>query len=68
MKLAFNLYFSLLALSTFGDKSFSMTDYQIKEFCKREERELTCRKILKENRTNLKKGNSIEIPVIPYRK
>jgi len=68
MKIAFKLSLFLLALLSFSYESLSLTDYQIKEFCKKEERELTCIKILKRNRSNLKKGNSIEIPVIPYRK
>ena len=68
MKLALNLSLFLLALFTFSDKSLSLSDYQIKKICKKEKRESTCIKILKENRSNLNEGNSIEIPVIPYRK
>ena len=65
MKLLFNLFlFSLLLI---GEKAYSITDYQIKKICKNEKRKLTCIKNLKEKRSNLQKGNYIEIPVIPYR-
>ena len=50
-----------------GEKSFSITDYQIKKICKNEKRELTCIKNLQEKRFNLQKGNHIEIPVIPHK-
>jgi len=68
MKLALNLSLSLLALLTFGDESFSLTDYQIKRICKKEKMKLTCIKNLQEKRSNLKKGNLIEIPVIPFKR
>ena len=50
-----------------GEKSFSITDFQIKKICKKEKRQLTCKKNLQEKRYNLQKGNHIEIPVIPYK-
>ena len=68
MKLALNLSLSLLALFTFGDESFSLTDYQIKKICKKEKRESTCIKNLQEKKSNLQKGNLIEIPVLPYKR
>ena len=68
MKLPLNFALFLLALFIFSDKSFSLTDYQIKKFCKKDKRELICIKNLKEKRSNLKKGNLIEIPVIPYKR
>ena len=68
MKLALNFSLVLFALFTFGDRSFSLTNYQIREICKQEKRELTCIKNLQEKRSNLKKGNLIEIPVIPYKR
>ena len=51
-----------------GEKSFSITDYQIKKICKNEKRELTCIKNLQEKKSNQEKGNLIEIPVIPYKR
>ena len=68
MKLALNLCLTLFVLSIFGEKSFSLTDYQIKKICKKEERRSTCIKHLQKKRSNLQKGNQIEIPVIPYRR
>ena len=63
-----NLCLFLLALFTFSDESFSLTDYQIKKICKKEERELTCIRNLQEKRSNLQKGKLIEIPVSPYKR
>ena len=67
MKLALNLCLTIFVLFIFGDKSFSLTDYKIKKICKNEKRKSTCIKILKEKRSNLQKGNLIEIPVLPYK-
>ena len=65
---------SLLNLSPFffvifllGDKSFAITDYQIKKICKKEKRESICKKNLQDKRSNLQKGYLIEIPIIPYK-
>ena len=67
MKLLLNLSLFLFPIFLFEGKSSSITDYQIKKICKKEKRELTCIKNLKEKRSNLQKGNHIEIPVIPYK-
>ena len=68
MKLALNLSLSLFALLTFHDKTFSLTNYQISKICKKEKIVFTCIKNLQEKRSNLQKGNPIEIPVLPYKK
>ena len=68
MKLAFNLSLFLFALSFFSDKSFSLSDYQIKKICTKEKSLYICIKNLKEKRSNLQKGKLIEIPVIPYKR
>ena len=68
MKLIFNLSIFVFALFTFEVESFSLTDYQLKKICKKEKRELTCIKKLQEKRSDLQKGNFIEIPVIPYKR
>ena len=68
MKLAFNFCLLFFSLVTYGDKSFSLTDFQIKKICKKEKRESVCIKDLKEKRFDLENGKLIEIPVIPYRK
>ena len=67
MKLVVNLFLFSLAFISFSDKSFSLTDYQIKKICKKDKRVSTCIKNLQEKRANLQKGNLIEIPVIPYK-
>ena len=68
MNLALNLFLFLFTLLTFGNKSLSLTDYQIKKICKNEKMKSTCMKDLKEKRSNLQKGNIIKIPVIPSKK
>ena len=68
MKLALNLCLTVVVLFIFGDKSFSLTDYQIKKICKNEQRKSTCIKFLEEKRSNLQKGKLIEIPVLPYKR
>ena len=68
MKFALNFYLFIFVFFTFSDMSFSLTDYQIREACKKETRKSNCIKNLREKRSNLQKGNLIEIPVIPYRK
>ena len=62
-----NLCLFLFGLFAFNDESLSLTDYQIKKICKKEERELTCIKNLQEKRSNLHKGNKIEIPIKPFK-
>ena len=68
MKLGLNLSLFLITLFVFGEKSFSLTDYQIKKICKKERRSSICIKDLREKKSNLEKGNFIEIPVIPYKR
>ena len=68
MKFAIKISLFLFAFVILGDKSLSLTDYQIKKICKKEKIEAKCIKIMKEKRSNLQKGNFIEIPVIPYKR
>ena len=68
MKLILNFFLFIFALLIMEDKSFSLTDYKIRKICEKEKRESICIKNLKEKRSNLKKGNLIEIPVIPYKR
>ena len=67
MKFALNLILSLFPLMFLEQKSLSLSDYKIKKICEKEKRELSCIKNLKERRSNLQKGNFIEIPVIPHK-
>ena len=66
MKLAIKLSIFLFSFIIFCEKAFSLTDYKIKNICKKEIRVSLCIKDLQEKRSNMRKGNLIEIPVIPY--
>ena len=68
MKLVLISSMFFLAFFSFGNESFSLTDYQIKRFCKKEKRVFLCIKNLQEKRSDLEKGKLIEIPVIPYKR
>ena len=68
MTLSFKFSLFLFVLFILGDKSLSLTDYQIRKFCKNEKRESTCIRILQEKKSDLQNGNFIEIPVIPYKR
>ena len=68
MKLVLNFSMFLLAFFSFSNESFSLTDYQIKRFCKKERRVILCIKNLEEKRSDLQKGKLIEIPVSPYKR
>ena len=67
MKIVFNFSLFLFVLLLGGDKSFSLTDYQIKKICKKEKMKLTCIRNLEDKRINLQKGNKIEIPIEPFK-
>ena len=68
MKFFFNLTLFVFTLGIFSYKSLALTDYQIREICKKEKRRLSCIKDLKEKRSTLQEGNFIEIPVIPFKR
>ena len=68
MKLVLNLSMLLLVFFSFSNESFSLTDYEIKKFCKKEKKLYLCMKNLQEKRTDLQKGKLIEIPVVPYKR
>ena len=68
MRFSLYLCLVLIFLTTFDEKSFSLTDNQIKIICKKEKRKLPCIKSLQDKRSNLKNGNLIEIPVIPHQR
>ena len=52
----------------FESSSYSLTNYEIKQICKKNPKETTCIKNLKFKRSNLLQGNRIEIPVKPFKK
>ncbi len=68
MKLVLNFSMFLLAFLSLSNESFSLTNYQIKRFCKKEKRVSLCIKILQEKRSDLQEGKLIEIPVTPYKR
>jgi len=69
MKLLLNLFLFLFALFILSEGSFSLTNYQIKKICEKDKKNLSkCIKNIQEKRSNLQKGNLIEIPVIPFKK
>ena len=68
MKLALNLCLFLVVFLILGNKSFSLTDYQIKKICKNEKMVSNCINTIKEKKSKLKKGDLIKIPVIPYKR
>ena len=68
MKLVLNFSMFLLAFFSFSNESFSLTDFQIKRFCKKEKKVSLCIKNLKEKRSYLQEGKLIEIPVKPYKR
>ena len=68
MKLALNLCLFLVVFLILGNKSLSLTNYQIKKTCRVEKNKSKCLKKLQEKRINLQKGNLIEIPVIPFKR
>ena len=65
MKLILNLSMFLFAFFSLSNKSFSLTDYQIKKYCSKEKKVLSCIKNLKEKRSILQQGKAIEVPVKP---
>ena len=68
MRLTLNLFLFLITLVILGDKSFSLSEYQIKKICKKNESPSICIKNFQKKKFNLRKGNLIEIPVIPYKR
>ena len=67
MKLVLNSFIFLFSFFLFSNKTFSLTNYQIKIFCAKEKRVSLCIKNLQEKRSDLQKGKQIEIPVVPYK-
>ena len=68
MKLVLKFSMFLLAFFSLSNESFSLTDFQIKKFCKKEKRVSLCIKNLQKKRSDLQEGKLIEIPVKPYKR
>ena len=67
MKLILNFFIFLFAFFSFSNESLSLTDFQIKKFCKKEKRVTLCIKKLQEKRSVLQEGRPFEIPITPYK-
>ena len=68
MNLRLKLFLFLLVFFSFSNESFSLTDSQIKRYCRKERKLISCIKELQEKKSNLQKGKLIEIPVVPYKR
>jgi len=68
MKLVLKLSIIIFVFFSFNNKSFSLTNYQIKIFCKKEKKVSSCIKDLEKKRSDLQKGKLIEINVEPYKR
>ena len=68
MRLSFNPLLFLLFFFLFENSAYSLSDYQIKQRCQNKLKRSTCIKNLKFKRLNLRKGDIIEIPVIPFKR
>ena len=68
MKLVLNFSMFIVAFFSLNNESFSLTDFQIKRFCKKNKRLSLCIKNLQEKRSDLQKGKLIEIPVTHYKR
>tara|TARA_B100000900_G_C20204778_1_gene563348 strand:+ start:338 stop:532 length:195 start_codon:yes stop_codon:yes gene_type:complete len=62
------IIFTYLVFLFYGLNAFSITNNEINKICQKELNKFLCVKRLKINRYKLKRGNPIEIPVIPYKK
>ena len=62
------LLFILSSLLLSDSELFSMTNYEIKEYCKKSKSFRDCFKHMIMKRKNLEEGKAIEIPVIPFKK
>ena len=68
MKFFFNCLLYLLVLFSFENDVYALSDNQIKEICKKNQKRLSCINNLKFKKLNLLEGKRIEIPVIPFKK
>ena len=51
----------------FYEKTLALSNHRIKEICKNSRVPSNCKKELRNKIYNLRKGKSIEIPVIPFK-
>ena len=68
MKLFLNIILFLLGFFIYEKTAFSLSDYQIKKMCQKQQKKTICLKNLRSKKFDLLQGNQIEIPVIPFKK
>ena len=67
MKPFLHVIIYLIVLFLFESSAYSLSDNQIIKPCQENQRRSTCKKNYKFKKSNLLKGNRIEIPVIPFK-
>tara|TARA_B100001769_G_C21579439_1_gene327794 strand:+ start:213 stop:419 length:207 start_codon:yes stop_codon:yes gene_type:complete len=68
MKLFLNILLIIFISDLSLNTAYSLSDFQIKEICKKKKKSKNCIKNMKLKKYNLFQGNRIEIPVIPFKK
>ena len=68
MKFLINTSLLLVILIFYQNNAFPLSDYGIKDICRKEKRRSKCINDLKIKRLQLIQGKQIEIPVLPFRK
>ena len=68
MRLFFSTFLLFLNIFLFENNAYSLSDYRIKEICRKNPKRSTCIKNLNFKKLELLKGNKIEIPIIPFKK
>ncbi len=67
MKLLLKSFLFLLISFLYEKTAYSISNYEIQKICQNKQNRFYCMKKLKDKKTNLIKGNRIEIPVIPFK-
>ena len=68
MNFVLRILFLLLLIPFFNTKSLALSDYQISVICQKKRNKSICIRNLRAKKSDLLKGNRIEIPVIPFKK
>ena len=68
MKFLTNLILFLIISLIHENKVFALSDYRIKNICRKEKKRTKCINELKIKRLDLIQGKQIEIPVLPFKK
>ena len=68
MKFFINAFLFLVIAFSYVDDASALSDYKIKDICRKEKRRSKCIKELKLKKFNLIQGKQIEIPILPFKK